>query len=115
MGYLILFMVAIIGTGFFGVVLIVHGNKHDCYTLSEFVGSLICIAIAILLIAYPIVSYNWIAAKHKAKIINTTYDTHYTQADIFFASDVIDQIRQIDRKRIELNGDLFVPKPENHK
>ena len=115
MGYLILFMVAIIGAGFFGVMLIVHGNKHDCYTLSEFVGFLICTAIAILLIAYPIVSYNWLAAERKAKIINTAYGTHYTQADVFFASDVIDQIRQIDRRRIELNGDLFAPKTENRK
>lgn len=52
-------------------------------------------------------SVLWFGAGHKARIINETFGTHYTQAEVFWAEDVIDEVRELKRKRIELNGDLF--------
>ena len=51
--------------------------------------------------------YDWVASEHKAKIVNREYGTNYTREDIFYASDVIDTIREVQRQRIELNGDLL--------
>ena len=39
--------------------------------------------------------------------VNREYGTNYTREEIFFAADVIDTIREIDRKRVEVNGDLL--------
>jgi hypothetical protein len=38
--------------------------------------------------------------------MNREYGTSYTQEEMFFAADVIDTVRQLDRKRIEINGDI---------
>lgn len=58
------------------------------------------------LVIYGIFFVSWIGAEYKANIINREYGTHYTRAEVFYASDVIDTIRELDRKRIELNVDL---------
>ena len=49
---------------------------------------------------------EWVGAKHKAGIINREYGTQYTQAEVFYASSVIDTVRELDRKRYEINGDI---------
>jgi len=54
--------------------------------------------------------YKWYAAGVKAQFLNREYHTSYTQKEIFFASDVIDTIRELDRQRIELNGNLMKEK-----
>lgn len=59
------------------------------------------------LIFYAILCFKYLGAEHKAAIINREYDTNYTAQEVFYAEDVIDTIREIDRKRIELNGDLM--------
>ncbi len=61
-------------------------------------GALVCSAFA---------GYGLYAAKYKVNIINREYGTEYTREEIFYASDVIDTIRELDRKRVEINGDLF--------
>jgi len=61
---------------------------------------------------YALTIWAWFAADSKANIINREYGTSYTREEIFYASDVIDTIRQIDRKRIEVNGDLMREKAD---
>lgn len=56
---------------------------------------------------YILVAWDWYAAEYKTEIINSAYHTNYTQEQVFWANSVIDEIRQLDRKRIELNGDLM--------
>lgn len=68
-------------------------------------------AVAVSLISsvfYIPVAYSSIAAKHKARIINAEYGTNYTAQDIFWASDVIDTIREIKRNRTEVNGSIRI-------
>lgn len=46
-------------------------------------------------------------AEYKARIINREFGTEYTQAEVFYAEDVIDVVKQLNRTRIEANGNLF--------
>ena len=62
------------------------------------------------LLLYCFFVYAYIAADYKKDIINREYGTSYTQLEVFYASDVIDTVRELDRKRIELNGDLVTGK-----
>lgn len=59
------------------------------------------------LIAYVFAGWSYLAAEYKADIINREYGTDYTQAEVYRAADVIDTVRELDRKRVELNGDLI--------
>ena len=43
----------------------------------------------------------------KADLINAEYGTNYTREQMFFASDIIDTVREIKRQRVELNGNLM--------
>ena len=49
---------------------------------------------------YAFLCFSYIAAGHKVDIINKEYATSYTQEEIFYASDVIDTIQELHRKRI---------------
>lgn len=51
-------------------------------------------------------TFEWFAAEQKAIILNREYGTSYSQTELFFASDVINTVRELDRKRIEINGDI---------
>lgn len=48
----------------------------------------------------------WVASGVQAEVLNREYSTNYTQKEIFFASNVIETIRELKRKRIEVNGNL---------
>lgn len=50
---------------------------------------------------------GYVSAGYKAELINKEYGTHYTQAEVFYGSDVIDKIQQVKRQRIEINGNLL--------
>ena len=78
-----------------------HRDRHMISELFCMLGLGLC---AIL---YCFLAWNWIAAEHKMGIINREYGTSYTQAEVFYGSDVIDTVRQLDRKRYEVNGDLL--------
>ncbi len=59
------------------------------------------------LIVYSFLCYDYFGAEYKKQIINREYGTNYSQLDVFYASDVIDKIQEINRKRIELNDDII--------
>ncbi len=67
-------------------------------------------AVCTAIVLYAGFSYKYIAADYKANIINREYNTSYTQEEVFFASDVIETIREINRKRVEINGDIITGK-----
>jgi lipopolysaccharide export LptBFGC system permease protein LptF len=76
-------------------------------TVAGLLGVIFSIALGFAIIAYVFCGWSWFAAEHEARIINREYHTNYTQAEVFWASNVIDTIRELDRKRIELNGDIM--------
>lgn len=76
----------------------------------------ICAAtISILIIfVYACVAYSYVAAGYKQKVINDRYGTNYSQEEVFYANDVIEEIRQLDRQRIEVNGNIFEDDGDDH-
>lgn len=64
------------------------------------------VATGVSAVSSMFIGYGWIASWHQTNILNREYGTAYTREEVFFASDVIDTVRQLDRKRFEINGDL---------
>lgn len=60
-----------------------------------------------LLAFFSFTCWNWYSAEYQAKIINSEYGTNYTREDVLYASNVIDTIHQINRKRVEINGNVM--------
>ena len=101
-------LIAVTTLGIFGA-----KYKSSCWDAS-FLGGFVCPIISIVgflgLLIYTALLYDYIAAGYKVAIINSEYNTNYTQEDVFYASSVINTIRELDRKRIEVNGDLVTGK-----
>ena len=102
-------LIAIIACGVLGMVLTAY--TADRYSMGSlvggFVGVVTLLGAALSSLVYAFVAWEWFASEYKAKIINNEYGTHYTREEVFWASDVIDTVRELDRKRIEVNGDLM--------
>jgi len=81
-------------------------NYSGLGTLAGMFGFIFAVGAGLSAVVYAFAGWSWFAADHKAQIINREYGTNYTQAEVFWASDVIDTVRQLDRKRYEINGDL---------
>lgn len=77
------------------------GRYSGWSMLAEIIGGVICIIACVAGIIYGGIAYAWIASDAKANIINREYGTDYTQAEVFYADDVIEKIRQIKRHRVE--------------
>jgi len=94
------------------VVLAIFGERqNEWYNIAASVSAVFLgVATTIAIIFYCMLIFEWQAAGHKAIIINREYGTNYTTAEVFYASDVIDEIRELDRNRIELNGNLLKDK-----
>ena len=107
MVYLVIAVVAGILLAFLGKAIygMTRSSFIECFgiVLSVVSG---CVAF-IAFLAISMCGWSWQSSKYRADIINREYNTQYTQQEIFYASDVIDTIRELDRKRIELNGDLL--------
>ena len=99
---MLLILIAIIVAVGVGILLI--ATNHG---LGVFFGAVISIGAGLAAVVYAFVGWSWMVSEHKAKIINREYGTAYTREEIFWAADVIDTVRELDRKRIELNGDLM--------
>jgi len=103
---MILILIALIALATLaGVLLKISANGESFFCF--FIGVISAFSAAFGLICYAFSGWSYMASEYKADIINREYGTSYTQAEVYWAKDVIDTIRQLDRKRIELNGDLF--------
>ena len=94
-----------------GMALMRYADSYESHApldvLSAILGFLSVLAGVVITVMLAIMCWSWQASKHKANIINREYHTGYTQEEIFFASDVIDTIRELNRKRIEVNGNVL--------
>lgn len=94
--------------------LMIHASDDRMYTLLGMVtgtfGFICMFAAAAGLIAYCALVFDYMSSEHKARIMNREYGTHYTQEEVFYASSVIDTVRELDRKRFEVNGDILKAK-----
>ena len=72
-----------------------------------FIGVVGGVASVIMLVICGFMGVAYVSSGYKAELINKEYGTHYTQAEVFYGSDVIDKIQQVKRQRIEINGNLL--------
>lgn len=72
---------------------------RECY---EDLGSTIMAFGCIGLMAYSYLTFDYASASYKAGILNKEYGTSYSQEEVFYASDVIDTIQKLQRKRVEV-------------
>lgn len=75
--------------------------------LSSLAGGFLALAAGFAAVAYAFVAWAWFASEYQANIINREYGTNYTREEIFWASRVIDTVRELDRKRVEVNGNVM--------
>ena len=92
------------------VILSLIGAYSDLFFFSALVCPVFATVGFIGLIIYGFLAYGYIAAEYQVAIINREYNTEYTQKEFFYASNVIETVRELDRKRIEVNGDLVTGK-----
>ena len=94
---LIALVVAAVVTG----MLFLYSNDSDSFWLGE-VGVILSFITVVSSVVYIFWCWNWFAADHKMRIINREYSTSYTQEEIFYAGEVINIVRELDRKRTEV-------------
>lgn len=88
---------------FSGALLVLADDNLFCGVL----GGVSAFIAFVGLIAYGVLVLDYIGAEHKARIMNREYGTDYTQEEVFYASSVIDTVRELDRKRLEVNGNIL--------
>jgi hypothetical protein len=105
----VLILVAIIAVALLSVYLIKIGDKgySGWHLAALLIGILGLVSALATSVVYAAAAWSWMASEHKTAIINREYGTSYTREEVFFASDVIKTVRQLDRKRLEVNGDLL--------
>lgn len=102
---MILILIALIVATFISAYCIHKSIGPDFF--NEFICPMLTILGVIGLLFYALVVGSYIGAGYKKDIINREYNTNYTQAEVFYASDVIDIVRELNRNRLEINGDLI--------
>ena len=99
-----------------GIILVVGMGiwaSQDCEwhnIIAGILAILMGIATGVTIIVYAFCVWNYVGAQYKANIINREYGTSYTKEEIFYGHDVIDTIRELDRTRMEINGDIITGK-----
>ena len=109
---MILTLIAILALAVLGVVLIRFADDRNSDFLGFVmfcVGGLSVVLTALLLFLYAFMVARWIGAEYKADIVNREYGTTYTQAEMFYAGEVIDVVRELDRKRYQVRIDKDTP------
>jgi len=107
---MILILIALIAAAALGVVCALYFDT----LIAEVGGAMITTFASVGLLLFPIVAWEYIAAGYKQEIVNAEFQTEYTQAQIFYASDVIDEIRELKRQRVEVNAAIY-PVENNEK
>lgn len=104
-------LVAIVILIWGGMALMRYSNEYSVSgaleVLCAIMGFVSVLAGLVITIMLAVMCWSWQGSKYKADIINREYGTQYTQAEIFYASSVIDTIRELNRKRIEVNGNIL--------
>lgn len=105
---MILTLIAILALAAIGAALMFYSVRLDNENLGD-VGGIIIVCAALGLLVFLWYAPDWVAAKYKADIVNREYGTTYTQAEMFYAGEVIDVVRELDRKRYQVRIDKDTP------
>jgi len=81
--------------------------------LNSYIGPIFAVGFVSLVLSVIIAvglafgTWFWVSSEHKARLINNQLGTHYTAEDVFYGSNYIDEVRELHRQRIEVNGNLL--------
>ena len=103
---MILLLCGLVTLAVVGAVILAMASSLDSI-ICAVLGMISVVIGCIGLIIYCALVMDDIGSEHKARIMNREYGTHYTQEEVFYASSVIDTVRELDRKRMEINGDIL--------
>lgn len=81
------------------------------YEFPSLIGCGLLIFSGITGLIYVYQGWSYISAGYKVQIVNREYGTNYTQAEMYWAKDVIETVRELDRKRYQINGNLITGEP----
>jgi hypothetical protein len=86
-------LIAITSFGFYGVSKLdyAHGSPLRIILTDFFCPFCAIFGLTALLVYCPLF-YSWVGAGHKADIINKQYGTTYTQEQVFYAGDAIEEV-----------------------
>ena len=106
---MIIILIALVALTALTIILFWYGTKgwQNNHIFATTLGCVSSVLLVVILTFYACLSFEWFASEHKTKILNREYNTNYTREEVFWASDVIDTIRELDRKRVEINGDIM--------
>ena len=74
------------------------------HALAQILSITFLVIQVIVLIAGICIGVSFIGSGTKAELLNKTYGTNYTAKEIFFAEDIIEEIKRVQRTRIEIEG-----------
>jgi len=86
---------------------IARGLLETSSPLLEFMGFTMAVVSGCFVVFLTAAVWFYVSAGYKADMINAEFGTDYSREQVLFAGSVIEEIRQIQRQRIELNGDLM--------
>lgn len=101
--------ILIVIVGLIATALLYYGDA-GCgwnHIITGLVGLTLLVLFGVSFVIFVGLSYDYVAAEYKTNIINKEFGTSYTQQEVFWAEDVIEEVRQLKRERMEVNGDLF--------
>ena len=106
---MLLILVAIVVAGVVSYGLLMYGSDgyRGSHLAAALAGTFGLFAVLAASVFYVFAGWGWLSSEYKTAIINREYQANYTREEVFYASDVIETIRQLDRKRYEVNGDLI--------
>ena len=96
----------LIGLAITVILVIIASKSYDWDGIALFLAVICGVIVFVGACVFGVLSFDYKAAGVKAHLINREYNTNYTQAEVFYASDVINTIRELDRTRIEINGNI---------
>ena len=105
-------LLALAACGGFSWLLLSFGDSgySGFHTLAGVAGLLVGCVAGVASVFALASAFVWTASAHKAEMINAEFGTAYTQEQVFWAGDVIEEIRQVQRQRVELNGNIMQEK-----
>jgi len=90
-----------------GLVFLFRWGDNGCdgiHALAQILSITFLVIQVIVLIAGICIGVSFIGSGTKAELLNKTYGTNYTAKEIFFAEDIIEEIKRVQRTRIEIEG-----------
>lgn len=83
-------------------------SLEDWESLTAFFVAIAALVMGgVMLVGSTLTCWSWFASEHQAKLINQEFGTNYTREEVFWASDVIEEIHEMKRQRIEVNGNIM--------